>query len=89
MAELGDGGAGMRPDSAGQRSEWLRAAAANAPQSGLNILMITHLPNLVGAFGDAAADMADGETLILQPDAEHARVVGRIRIEEWPSDRGD
>jgi hypothetical protein len=55
----------------------------------LNILMITHLPNLVGAFGDAAADMADGETLILQPDAEHARVVGRIRIEEWPSDRGD
>jgi hypothetical protein len=50
----------------------------------------TTLERQLDATGrETAADMADGETLILQPDAERARVVGRIRIEEWPSDRGD
>lgn len=89
VAELGDGGIGMQPDSAGRRSEWLRAAATELLPTSQNILMITHLPNLVGAFGGAAAEMADGEALILRPDGERTRIAGRIRIEDWPALAGD
>jgi phosphohistidine phosphatase SixA len=83
--ELGDGGNNMQPDAEGRRSGWLRAAAAEPPAESTNLLFVTHLPNLRGAFGEAAADMTDGETLILRPDRGSVVVVGRVRIDEWAS----
>ena len=85
VEELGDGGLDMRPDVEGKRPAWLRAKASEAPPASSNVLLITHLPNLRSAFGDDAADMADGETLILRPDGNGIVVVGRVRIEEWSS----
>jgi phosphohistidine phosphatase SixA len=85
LEELGDGGINMQPDADGMRSAWLRAKAMEPPAESTNTLMVTHLPNLRGAFGDAAADMADGETLILRSDEGRAVVVGRVRIDEWSS----
>lgn len=84
VAELGDGGTGMAPDTEGRRSEWLRNQAAEQPERGTNTLLVTHLPNLVGAFGDAASGMADGEALILMPQGGQATVVARIKIDQWP-----
>jgi phosphohistidine phosphatase SixA len=80
---LGDGGLDMQPDVEGKRPAWLRAKASEAPPASSNVLLITHLPNLRGAFGDDAADMADGETLILRPGGGEVAVVGRVRIDEW------
>lgn len=83
VTELGEGGQGMQEDSEGIRSAWLRAKAGERPRDGTNHLMITHFPNLVGTFGDAAADIADGESLIIEPKGGNAVVVGRVKIEEW------
>jgi phosphohistidine phosphatase SixA len=85
VEELGDGGLDMRPDVEGKRSAWLRAKASESPPASSNVLLITHLPNLRAAFGDDAAGMADGETLILRPSGGGLVVVGRVRIEEWSS----
>lgn len=84
VQELGDGGQGMRRDSEGTRSTWLRLNAAVPPPAGTNRLMITHLPNLVGAFHDAAAGMGDGESLIVKPEGGKAIVVARVKIGQWP-----
>jgi phosphohistidine phosphatase SixA len=83
--ELGDGGTNMQPDAEGKRSAWLRTKAADLVPAATNVLLVTHLPNLRGAFGDAAADMADGETLIVHNDQGRLVVVGRVRIDEWSS----
>jgi phosphohistidine phosphatase SixA len=83
VVELGDGGQNMRPDAEGRRSAWLRDKAAEQPPPGTNRLMITHFPNLSGAFGAAAAGMGDGESMILRPGAAGAVVVGRIKIGDW------
>jgi phosphohistidine phosphatase SixA len=85
VEELGDGGHDMQPDEEGRRSAWLRAKAAESPPESTNRLLITHLPNLRGAFGDAAEDMVDGETLILRPREGRVVIVGRVRIDEWSS----
>jgi phosphohistidine phosphatase SixA len=85
VEELGDGGNNMQPDAEGKRSAWLRAKAVEPPPEGTNVLLITHSPNLRGAFGDAAAQMADGETLIVRPEGGRAVVVGRVGIDDWPS----
>jgi hypothetical protein len=84
IPELGDGGQGMRRDTEGVRSAWLRAKAAEAPPVGTNRLMITHTPNLIGAFPEAAQNMADGESLIIEPAQGNARVIARVKIEQWP-----
>lgn len=84
VAELGDGGRGMAPDTEGRRSEWLSNEVAERPKAGTNTLLVTHSPNLMGAFGDAARGMADGEALVLMPQDGRATVVGRIKIEQWP-----
>ena len=73
----------MREDTEGKRSAWLRANAAEPPRSGTNRLVITHFPNIVGAFGDAAADIGDGESLIIEPEGGEAVVVARVGIEQW------
>lgn len=83
-AALGDGGQSMQaaPDN---QSAWLRAKVAEPPRAGTNTIIVTHLPNIVGAFGQSAAGDADGEALVVHPDgAGEAEIVGRVKIEEWP-----
>jgi phosphohistidine phosphatase SixA len=84
VTELGDGGQGMKADTEGKRSAWLRMRAAQKPPAGTNTLIVTHLPNLVGAFGEDAEGTGDGETLIVRPTGAEAVVVGRVAIDEWP-----
>ena len=85
VAELDDGGQSMQANADTKRSEWLRKAAATAPRKGKNTLIVTHTPNLTGAFGQTAAGMAAGEALIFHANGKaEPELVGRIKIEEWP-----
>ena len=64
---------------------WLRADVVKPPASG-NRLLITHGPNVVGAFPGYAAGMQAGEALIFHPDGKGGTVmVSRIQITDWPS----
>jgi phosphohistidine phosphatase SixA len=85
VEELGDGGSSMQPGADAKRSAWLRARVAEPPARGTNTLLVTHSPNLEGAFGEDAAGMEEGEVLIFRPQNGNAVVVGRIRIAEWPA----
>jgi phosphohistidine phosphatase SixA len=82
QAELGDGGQNMQAVAAAQAA-WLQKKVTQFPR-GTNVLLVTHLPNLTGAFPKSAADVADGETLVFGPDGKGgATIVSRIKIEEW------
>ena len=84
--ELGDNGQSMQGGTAAQ-AEWLRKKATELPTRG-NTIIITHLPNLTGAFPQQAAGMADGESLVFGSDGKGGTtVVARIKIEEWPGMR--
>lgn len=78
---LGDGGQGMAADAEGMRSGFLRDQVRLAPAAGTNRLLITHFPNLQGAFGEAAATVADGETLVFVPG--NPSPIGRVKIGQW------
>jgi phosphohistidine phosphatase SixA len=81
--ELGDNGQSMAGGTEAQAA-WLRKRVTQFP-SGTNTVVVTHLPNLTGAFPQMAAGMADGEALIFGPDGNGgARLVARVRIEDWP-----
>jgi phosphohistidine phosphatase SixA len=89
VPELGDGGQGMGADTEGTRSAWLRQQVARIPRAGTNSLLVTHMPNILGAFSQQAAHIADGEALVFRPDGKgSATLVARVKIEQWPHLKG-
>jgi phosphohistidine phosphatase SixA len=83
--ELDDGGQSMQANADDARSAWLRKKVSEAPPAGKNTLMVTHTPNLTGAFGQVAKGIAAGEALIFHPSGKaEPDLVGRIKIQEWP-----
>ncbi len=83
VAELGDGGQSMQGISETQ-AEWLRKQVTQAPRGG-NTILVTHQPNLSRAFPEWGSTVAEGETVIVQPDGRGGiTLIGRIPIEAWP-----
>jgi phosphohistidine phosphatase SixA len=83
--ELGDGGQSMQRITEAP-AEWLRKSAGQPPRAGTDTLMVTHMPNIAAAFGQAANGAADGETLVFRPDGKGGvELVARVKFEEWPA----
>ena len=86
VTELGDGGQSMQTVARAQ-AEWLRKQVAMLPR-GTNTLLVTHMPNIAAAFPDLGS-VADGEALVFGTQGTRGKrgvaVIGRIKIEEWPS----
>jgi phosphohistidine phosphatase SixA len=74
------------PATAEASAAWLRAKAAAPPAAGTNAFLVTHAPNVSGAFGEDASGLADGEALIFRPDGGGGTaLVARLPIEAWPA----
>ena len=84
FAELGDGGQSMRGATDAQ-SAWLQKKVTEF-HTGSNTLIVTHFPNIMRAFPQWSAGLADGEALVLGPDRNGgAALVARVKIEDWPA----
>ena len=82
--QLGDSGQSMMADKTGARGAWLKAKSAESPAPGRNTLIVTHFPNIMEAYPQDIAGLADGEALILHPDGRGGiQVITRVKIEEW------
>jgi phosphohistidine phosphatase SixA len=82
VEELGDNGQSMSGGTEAQAA-WLRKKITQFP-SGTNTILVTHLPNIRGAFPQLT-DVADGEALVYGPDGKGgAALLARIKIDEWP-----
>lgn len=83
VTELGEGTGTMQAVSAAQ-TEWLQKKVREFPRDRTNALLITHVPNISAAFPAETPALAQGEALVFTSDGKGgARVVGRIKIEEW------
>ena len=81
--ELGDNGQSMQGGTEAQAA-WLRNRVTQFP-SGSNTFLVTHLPNIAGAFPQSSSGLDDGESLVFGPDGKGgATLVARIKVEEWP-----
>jgi phosphohistidine phosphatase SixA len=78
VPELGDNGQSMAGGTAAQAA-WLQKRVTQMPK-GTNTILITHQPNLVGAFPQLAQGVQDGEALIFGPNTT---LVARVKIDEW------
>jgi phosphohistidine phosphatase SixA len=84
VPQLGDSGQSMMADKTGSRGAWLKAKSAEAPARGRDTLIVTHFPNIMEAYPQDIAGLADGEALVLHPDGRGgSQVIARVKIEEW------
>ena len=83
IPELGDNGQSMQLTKESQAA-WLQKHVTEFP-SGSNTIIITHLPNIAGAFPQWSDSLSEGEALILGPDGKGGAIlIARVKIEEWP-----
>lgn len=83
VEQLAEGTHGMSGAAERTQTEWLHRAVSKSPPAASNTLIVTHTPNIVGAFGSSAAGIKAGESLVFEPDrAAGARLLGRITVED-------
>jgi broad specificity phosphatase PhoE len=83
-ADLTEGGLVVTPNENNRRTAALRTLAATPPPAGTNIVLITHKPNIVDAFGKDWFDVREGEASIFRPDGKGGfTAVARVQAAEW------
>jgi phosphohistidine phosphatase SixA len=81
--ELDESAQGMAANVEKARADFLRQKVTERPAAGKDTVVVTHAPNIIGAFGKEAEGVAAGETLVFRPGTNGAILVARVKIEDW------
>src|SRR5262249_6675225 len=83
-ADLAEGGLVVSPNENNRRAAALRALAGTAPPAGTNVILVTHKPNIMDAFGKDWFDVREGEASIFKPDGKGGyTLVARVQAADW------
>jgi phosphohistidine phosphatase SixA len=83
-ADYTEGGLVVTPIENNRRAAALRKIAGTMPPAGTNIIVVTHKPNILDAFGKDWFDVREGEASVFKPDGNGGyKPVGRIQAGEW------
>jgi phosphohistidine phosphatase SixA len=83
-ADVTEGGLVVSPNENNRRTAALRKLASTVPAAGTSVLIVSHKPNVVDAFGKDWFEVKEGEATILKPDGKGYAVVARVQMDEWP-----
>lgn len=83
-ADITEGGLVVSPNENNRRVAALRKLASTPPPAGTNVVIVTHKPNVVDAFGKDWFEVKEGEATIFRPDGAAYQVVARVQMDEWP-----
>ncbi|HZO47044.1 MAG TPA: histidine phosphatase family protein [Xanthobacteraceae bacterium] len=81
--DVTEGGLVVTPIENNRRAEALRKLAGAAPPAGGNIIIISHKPNIMDAFGKEWFDLREGEASIFRPDGGGYKLVARVQADQW------
>lgn len=82
-ADITEGGLVVSPNENNRRAAALKKLAATVPPAGTNVVLVTHKPNILDAFGKDWFDVREGEASIFKPDGNGYKPVARIQAADW------
>jgi broad specificity phosphatase PhoE len=83
-ADYTEGGLVVSPNENSRRTKAMREMAATMPPAGTNIIVVSHKPNILDAFGKDWFDVREGEASIFKPDGKGGFAsVTRVQAAEW------
>src|SRR5262245_51880091 len=81
--DLAEGGLVVTPIENNRRAQALRKLAATVPPASTNIVVVTHKPNILDAFGKDWFDVREGEASVFQPGGGGYKLIVRVPADEW------
>jgi broad specificity phosphatase PhoE len=82
--DFAEGGLVVTPVENNRRAQALRKIAATMPPAGSNVIVVTHRPNILDAFGKDWFDVREGEASIFAPDGTGGyKLITRVQADEW------
>jgi broad specificity phosphatase PhoE len=82
--DFAEGGLVVTPIENNRRAQALRKIAATVPPAGTNVIIVTHRPNILDAFGKDWFDVREGEASILKPNGNGGySLIARVQADEW------
>jgi phosphohistidine phosphatase SixA len=82
--DFAEGGLVVTAIENNRRAQALRKVVATAPPPGTNVVVVTHRPNILDAFGKDWFEVKEGEASIFKPDASAGyKLVVRVQADEW------
>jgi phosphohistidine phosphatase SixA len=82
--DITEGGLVVSPNENNRRAAAFRKLASAVPPAGTNVLIVSHKPNTIDAFGKDWFDVREGEATVFKPDGTAYKVVARVQMDEWP-----
>lgn len=82
--DITEGGLVVSPNENNRRATAFRKLASTVPPPGTNVVIVSHKPNTIDAFGKDWFEVKEGEATIFKPDGTAYRVVARVQMDEWP-----
>jgi broad specificity phosphatase PhoE len=82
--DVTEGGLVVTPDENNRRAQAFRKLASTPPPAGSNVVVVSHKPNIMDAFGKDWFDVREGEASVFKPDGQGGyKPVVRIKSDEW------
>jgi phosphohistidine phosphatase SixA len=83
-ADISEGGLVVTPTENNRRTAAFRKLAAAAPPAGKNLVIVSHKPNIMDAFGKDWFDIREGEASVFKPDGNGGyKLIVRVQANEW------
>lgn len=83
-ADVSEGGQVVSPNENNRRTAAMRKLAGTVPLAGTNLVVVSHKPNILDAFGKDWYDIREGETSVFKPDGSGGyKFVVRVQADEW------
>ena len=73
----------VSPNENTRRAQALRKLAATNPPAGGNVIVVTHKPNILDAFGKDWFEIKEGEASVFKPDGTGYKLIARVQMDEW------
>jgi phosphohistidine phosphatase SixA len=83
--DITEGGLVVSPIENARRAAALKKLVETPPAAGTTIMVVTHKPNIMDAFGKDWFEVREGEASIFRPQPGGTILVARVVIEEWPA----
>lgn len=81
--DISEGGLVVTPIENDRRTAAMRKLAATVPPAGGNVVIVTHKPNIMDAFGKDWFDVREGEASVFKPDGNGYTLVVRVQPDAW------
>jgi len=82
--DLTESGAALSPEENNRRAQALRRLISTRPPADSNLVLVSHKPNIIDAFGKNWEDIHEGEASVFAPDGNGGyRLIVRIEAGDW------